>query len=161
MIENAYDKLDGIEKFQLSAIFYVSGFLASKYSQLQSTSGGFGEECDFTDLISRGKLSYPTQELFDFFKVCFVVFEEIKNELSNGSFQKPRDYLITLFEEINNALFFVDPFGLSCSQFKSLYRRIANVFLKGYVTKQTDDIALQKKESTSAKLKKLDASINK
>ena len=120
MIENAYDKLDGIEKFQLSAIFYVSGFLASKYSQLQSTSGGFGEECDFTDFISRGKLSYPTQELFDFFKVCFVVFEEIKNELSNGSFQKPRDYLITLFEEFNNALFFVDPFGLSCSQFKSL-----------------------------------------
>ena len=54
-------------------------------------------------------------------------------------------YLITLSEEINNALFFVDPFGLSCSQFKSLYRRIANVFLKGYVTKQTDDIALQKK----------------
>ena len=99
MIENAYDKLDGIEKFQISAIFYVSGFLASKYSQLQSTSGGFGEECAFTDLVSRGKLSYPTQELFAFVKVCFVVFEEIKNELSNGSFQKPRDYLITLSDE--------------------------------------------------------------
>ena len=63
---------------------FLQYFLASKYSQLQSTSGGFGEECDFTDLVSRGKLSYPTQELFDFVKVCFVVFEEIKNELSNG-----------------------------------------------------------------------------
>ena len=68
LFESATQKAECISLCEKSALFYISGYVAFKLnmtrdSEVNQTSI---EESEFTTLVSRGKLSYPPQNVYCF-----------------------------------------------------------------------------------------------
>jgi len=63
--------LSGTEK---STLFYISGFITFKHN-FEVEQIHFNEELEFTDLICKGKLKYPSKWLFNFTLFCYAGLE--------------------------------------------------------------------------------------
>ena len=90
------------------------------------------KESEFTQLVSRGQLSHPSADLFDLSQYLFSYYK-------SAHVKSCANRLIVAFQEISEVF-------ASYEYEKSVFRRFANCFSKGYAVQSTEGIKRQKKD---------------
>ena len=60
-----------------AALFYVAGYIQHKFHPIHHPSTC--DHSEFTNLVSRGRLSFPTEPLFQFVRIAYSAFNEFPN----------------------------------------------------------------------------------
>lgn len=130
LIDEAVETLECISVNERSTLFYVAGFLMLKENckcvmddEVFEMDNSTDSDSEFTRLYSRGKLTYPSQELFYFTMLAYSFFKS-SSILCRARLVK----CLSLIHD-NFASFECNP---------SLFRRLANVFYSGLVKSITD-----------------------
>jgi hypothetical protein len=124
------------------SLYFICGYVAKKEKLLHKDSFTSAAHGEFTRLVSRGKLRYPPDWLFDYACLCFSVFENIPDPSCCTR-------IVRLF-----CLIFDSYFVQFTCQPSSIARRLAQCFFKGLVRK-TNSPATPCGGENSRRLKKL------
>jgi len=121
-IENSEDS------FEMAALYYVCGYISFKEGVLVERESTVSyPEAEFFDLVDRGKLSRPQISFVHFAHSCFHIFENVESNLCCNR-------LCRLFACLGTS-FPVDFEG----HLPKVCRRLANVFLKGFVKRYQNE----------------------
>ena len=115
-----------------TTLYYISGYVTHKEGLLPSESvlPECTKESEFTNLVSRGQLSHPSADLYHLSQYLFSYYKNIPVKSCTNR-------LIVAFQEISEV-------SASYEYDKSVFRRFANCFSKGYAVQSTDEIKRQK-----------------
>ncbi|MEL7307039.1 MAG: hypothetical protein AAGK05_03655, partial [Pseudomonadota bacterium] len=139
-------EIEGISAEEKSVLYYISGYIAFKesFSQNDENIGLFeleqSNESEFTQLVSRGKLSIPPDSLYYFSLHSYVFF--LSKQIHCAS------RLIKAFAYLYDSL------GFDFPNHFSICRRFANCFLKGMVTRQSDLLLSQSRQIRTERRKR-------
>lgn len=128
-LDDSFSEGSYLSAEESSALYYACGYVAYKMGGCYASpevSVDDVPESEFTDLLSRGKLSYPSDSLFAFAVNCFYVFKTVTSELSDNS--KCSSRTIHLFSCLLDV--FPNDFDTRKSE---VCKRLANIFYKGLV----------------------------
>ena len=122
LLDSCFAKASDLSDSERASVYYISGYVAFK-EQIPVTSDSITSkpaECEFIDLVSRGKLKYPPPELYDLGLYMFAFFKNRNQKCCSKVF-------LQSFKEI---------YELSGHQFTdidSIIKRFSNCFFKGLV----------------------------
>lgn len=128
-------KLSGLTS-SLSGIvllLLLIGYISHKEGILAENTSGFSEDSEFTDMVSRGKLTHPPAWLFQFSCLCYSCFTLLQSPQCasriESLFQTILEYFMPdILENLNRVI-----------------TRLTNCFLKGFVRKESQsDIPVTK-----------------
>ena len=145
VIDDLHSKLETLSITERNALFYVAGYVCKKENIFLSDPQNL-EESEFTTLVSRGKLAYPSSDIFDFTLTCYAFFE------SSSPNQTCSKHLSKVFSLLYEAFLF------DFSNKNSVIHRLVNTFMKGFVRKVND--LNRKSVSTSRKASKFSTRTN-
>ncbi len=138
-------QVESITVEEHSALYFICGYITKK-ENLKATddilvAGNDNQVVDseFTTLLSRGQLTYPSGELYTFSLLCYCVFLSLKGVSCRTKLSK-------IFRII------YDSFIFSFGSTESVIRRLLNTLYNGYV-KDVNDSASS--EQTMRKKRKL------
>lgn len=117
LLDDLPDLQEALTSSELQSLFYICGYIAFKEGITYSDENPERPQCaDFISLVNRGKLSYPSQSLFQFSVMCYSFFKE-----HHSSFSCSRR-LVNIFKLIN------DSANVSVDPLHSICQRLANIF---------------------------------
>ena len=125
--------LETISQEEQSTIFFICGFITKKENLSEGNLSEFrtSSECsEFTDLVSRGKLCYPTEDLFNFATECYVYFTKVNSK-------NCRKRLVKIFKIIADTSYSLG------EKIDKICTRLVNTYLKGYTLNKNDEIAVK------------------
>jgi len=122
-MDNCLTAVESISELETSALFYIAGYVQKKTGEALATALSTSDS-EFTEMLSRGKLSYPSEELFQFILHCYALFNLLPN--SQRRFQC-RTYVTKLFVYLPSTL----PFTLSGYSIQPICKTFTNCFFKG------------------------------
>ena len=121
----------------------MGGYVAFKHPDLRGKQEDFDDNFTaFLNEMDRGKLSYPTEELFTFIRIAFLLFTTTQEKLC-------RKRLIDLMAE------FPSFFHLDIFLGSEPLARIANMFFKRFSINIAQDVYAKSKRTQSASVAKL------
>lgn len=124
VIDKALESVSKLSNHEKSAVFYVSGYVTMKESLPVSSNECYDDlECEFTRLVSRGKLKYPSRDTY-----CFA--------LISYSFFKKSD--IRCKKRIGKCLNIIHDSYFSFEKCHNIINRLTKVFFSGFVKSKTD-----------------------
>ena len=128
------DKLTEVEN---STLFYIAGYVSFKESiKSDAPTTEITEFSEFTEMVSRGKLSYPPSNLVALSKCiysCYKIFDKSCSVKLLAAFKIIFDYMEMDFDNI-----------------PGLLRRFVNTFSKAFVKHETNKIVDDKKKGKKA-----------
>ena len=130
-LDNCFENTSSITDNERASLFHIAGYIAFK----ENTSSTLLEESDifleadseFTKLVSRGKLKYPSENLFDLSLYLYGYYKSITDK-------KCINKLLVAFEIIYNFT------AYDIENHPSVLRRFANTFNKAFTKKVTDSV---------------------
>ena len=129
-----------------STLFFISGYLQHKFDlPAPAVSTDSAPESEFTSLLSRGRLKYPSENLFQFVRLCYTYFDIVYSPVQ-------RLRCVTYFRKLLSFLYSSTPFEI-CAPIDRLCHCIVNCFFKG-VTK-IEHAPMQVPAGSQRKLRKL------
>ena len=132
---------------EISALYFISGYVEKKFgTSLFVKEVTLGRESEFTDLVSRGKLCHPSDELFHFSRYAYRIF----NLMTCESRCQCATYVCKIFHKLYECL----PISLDRYNLRKIVRCFCNCFFKGLVNvdHSTSDTATN---NSQRKLRKL------
>lgn len=136
MIDQCYNGASKLDEDERAKLFYISGYVTFK--ELRGMTKNSMEEqpyntkdSEFTQLVSRGKLSFPSRDIFSLSLYYFAYFKSLREKNCATK-------LIKAFHEIYESSL------LDIENINSVNRRFVNTFLKGEVNKISDKIKAEK-----------------
>ena len=143
-LDKCIELTSSLTESEKSTLYYISGYITHKEGLLPSETvqPACVKKSEFTQLVSRGQLSHPSGDLFSLSEHLYAYYKNIPSKSCVNR-------LIVAFQEIGDVT----------SNFeydKSVFRRFANCFSKGYAVQSTDKLKRQKKDqkNTDAIVKK-------
>ena len=120
--------LENVSHDERNTLFYIAGYVAMKEGIRSTEIPPSSEDCEtsdceFTHLLSRGKLTYPPTELFQFSLLCYTFFAK--------SPRTCKRQLLNVFEQIHDSY-------ATFPKNTSVLKRLANTYMNGYVKKFSD-----------------------
>ena len=132
-----FENTSSITDNERASLFHIAGYIAFKEntsSTLLKESDIFLEaDSEFTKLVSRGKLKYPSENLFDLSLYLYGYYKSITDK-------KCINKLLVAFEIIYNCT------AYDIENHPSVLRRFANTFNKAFTKKVTDSVKRGKSE---------------
>ena len=130
-LDSCFESSSSIPDSEKSSLFHISGYIAFKEQSPSTTLDNelieIRQSSEFTKLVSRGKLSYPSEDLFDLSLYLYAYYKAIPDK-------KCVNKLLTAFEKIYEYT------GYYIENHQSVLRRFANCFGKAMVNKLTDEV---------------------
>ena len=123
IMDNVIRDQQDITEHEKSAIFFICGYVAFKHN-FPNAQIVLQNACEFTQLVSRGKLRMPSDWLLTLAQFCYSLFIKLNPICSNR--------VVRMFE------FIADSFYLEHIHLNSICRTLSNTFFKGYVRKITE-----------------------
>lgn len=117
-----------LSEAEKGTLFYISGFIAFKHPDLKrnfSSESEVDESSEFTRLVSRGKLSFPSKSLLHF---CHIAYKFFRLSSPNRCGNR----LLRAFKML------MDSMSFASSNPERVARRLVNIFMKGMVTRDSD-----------------------
>ena len=132
-LDTCTELMGGLTESEKSTLYYISGYVTHKEGLLPSETvqPELVKESEFTQLVSRGQLSHPSGDLFSLSQHLFAYYKNVPSKSCINQ-------LIVAFQEISDVM-------LDFEYDKSVFRRFANSFSKGYAVQSTDKLKRQKK----------------
>ena len=138
-IDNSFNLAQTIDENERTTLFYIAGYLTFK-ENLEPRDEPLdieqSNEADFTRLVSRGKLKYPSEELFYFTVLCYGFFK-------NSNILCRRKLARCIFELYDTYFTFL------CD--RSFFTRLVNVFFSGLVRTKSDEFSLSQSDARKRK----------
>ena len=151
LLSDLTDHLEGISNDDDMNLFYAAGYIAFKHKNLRGRYNEYedlDESSAFLTEMDRGKLSYPSEELFLFLRLAFLFFTKSKDKLC-------RRKLVYIMQELPS-FFMLDIFVSE----KPL-SRIANILFKRFSDNIGQDVYRGCRKTQSATLAKLSSKSSK
>ena len=130
-LDNCFENTSSITENERASLLHSAGYIAFKEntsSTLLKESDIFLEaDSEFTKLVSRGKLKYPSENLFDLSLYLYGYYKSITDK-------KCINKLLVAFEIIYNCT------AYDIENHPSVLRRFANTFNKVFTKKVTDSV---------------------
>ena len=122
---------DTISEEEDAVLFFIAGYVTHKWKPLTPGASTFTTTAsEFTSLLSRGRLSYPPEELFQYVRLCYALFNTFPN--AEARFRCVT-YISKLFFFFYSSLYF----EIDSTLLKIAISTIINCFFKG-ITKMED-----------------------
>ena len=138
VIDSLFERSNSLSDNERSSLYYICGYICFKEgivndseSDLLTDESGNRFICEFTDLVSRGKLTYPRHDVVYFAFVTYTFFTKDKS-IDCGNL------LCHRFLYIYESLCFCFPNCLN------VCRRLVNCFFKGQVNMSSDELSSSK-----------------
>lgn len=144
-----FDNL-GIDKDTLLCLCYIGGYLAHKHDQYEGHMKDLQEENDnplltaFIEQMSRGKLKYPSPELYKFLVLAYYFFISSEESMC-------RNRLVSVLKD------FPKTFTIDIELESNMLTRIANIFFKRF-SYRANALMNEANLSEASKLAKLSSS---
>ena len=140
-LDSCFEVASSITDMERSSLFHISGYIAFKEPSV-STKQAFEstrlpKTSDFTLLVSRGKLAYPTESLFDLSLYLYSYYKHVND-------RKCTNRVLLAFEKIYEYT------GYNILNYRAVLRRFANCFSKALASMVTDNCKRAKKASERA-----------
>lgn len=141
ILERCFDDASHLSESERSTLYFISGYVAFKENI------GFGEttsndipESEFTNLVSRNKLSHPPSELYDLSLYIYSFFKARSNKCCTKIFLQAYEFIY-------------ESTGYSLPNISSILKRFNNCFFKAYASSETDKIVAEKDKKQRIKRK--------
>ena len=138
-LDDVFENTSELNEEERSSLYFICGYVAYKEG-LGVTYDDSVPESVFTNLVSRGKLSHPPVELFDYSQYCYTFFKAREKKCCTKSF-------LQAFSIIHDAT------GLKHDNIESINRRLVNCFFKAHAKNESEKIKTAKKENNRKKRK--------
>lgn len=138
LVDDIADKIDLLTIQERNALFYVAGYITKKEHLITCEPTGIemSSDSEFLSLVSRGKLTYPSSQLFNYTLCCYAFFSASVSD--------------KCLKRLTNVFSFLhDVFLFDLDRKDAINVRLVNTFCKGFVRK-VNDINMNK-----AQMKKL------
>jgi len=112
-----------VSETEQAALFYIAGYVQHKIYGCGSDSSFSTSASEFTEMLDRGKLKFPSEELFQFVQFAYSLFNTLSASEKRHSCSA---YIARLFSFLRVSL----PF--SVEEKPGQEKTIANCFLKGW-----------------------------
>ena len=140
-LDSCFDASSAITDLERSSLFHISGYIAfkepSESTKQTFESTGLPRNSEFTVLVSRGKLLYPTEILFDLSLYLYSYYKHVNNK-------KCTNKIMLAFEKIYSYT------GYDILNHRPVLRRFINCFSKALASMVTDECKREKKASERA-----------
>lgn len=141
-IDTLFNHVSCLNDNERQTIFYIAGYIYKKENMKNTADQTTAElelsDCEFLSLVSRGKLSFPSEELFNFSLLCYAFFKKFEHRC--------KTFLVRIFLIIFESYFFEFAFP------EKSVSRLANTFMKGLVRKHNDSFAIASNDRKRKKL---------
>lgn len=127
-----------------AALFYVAGYIQHKYQPVHQSSA-CGSCSEFTELVSRGRLSFPSEPLFQFIRIAYCAFNQFPNV-------QPRFQCVTYIAKLFTFLYNSLPLEIDLPLHDAL-KTLINCFFKGFTKLETS--CYDSSSASGRKLRKL------
>ena len=78
VLDSCFELSLSLSSLEKSSLYYISGYVAFKEGYSVDIADVHGDESEFLENVSRGKLSHPPSELYDFSQYIYIfVFQRI------------------------------------------------------------------------------------
>ena len=81
LVDNSFSLASNITEMELASLYYISGYVTYKGNlekDLDKSSSELPTESEFTTMLSRGKLKYPPDDIYDLSKYLYTFFKASK-----------------------------------------------------------------------------------
>lgn len=125
LTDEALQGVAELSAHEKSVIFYVSGYVTMKEGLPSDESRPYEEkqECEFTRLVSRGKLKYPSRETYNFALISYSFFKKADMRCK---------------KRVAKCLRIIHDCYFSFENCHRIISRFTNVFFCGFVKSKTD-----------------------
>ena len=96
-IESCFQKTSTLTYIEKSTLYYISGCVAKKNNIIAEDeihTERENPECEFLNLVSRGKLHHPREDLIDISMDLFCYYKCVDKTCIKGSLKNSRKYII-------------------------------------------------------------------
>ena len=129
LLDESFEVINKLSDVEKSSLFYIAGYVAQKHDLKSNevveediSKSSFSE---YTALVSRGKLTFPTDELFDLTCVLYCYYKNVEKSCI--------EHVLLGFREI---------YEICCLNYDSgekILRRLINCFSKAFVLDSSDE----------------------
>lgn len=142
LVVEAFGEASNLTKHELSVLYYISGYVTCKenLSPPPGSTPPATPASEFTEKLSRGKLSHPSATLFDLSQYFYAFFKLRSNKCCNSIF-------LQAFEQI----FLLTDATLE-GNIKSVSRRFVNCFFKAHAASSNTGYVSDKKKIKSRRI---------
>lgn len=130
-LDSAIIHADSHSDEENATLYYISGYVAFKLGANKANEPTEQPASEFTDLVSRGKLSHPVPEMFYFSKIAYKVFLDLQGLPAKLTCAKRLKNLLQL---LLSSL----PIDLEMDQ--GVCQILSNVFFQGLVAKASSNL---------------------
>ena len=144
-LDSCFDSATNLSVSERSALFYISGYVTFKEKLASSEIAEKTADSEFLEMVSRGRLSYPSADLFELAQYLYCYYKTVDD-------RHCRSVLLKGFVEILKICESNFPNEIS------VLKRFVNTFSKGLVCQQTDKIRNDKGQQRKVKQRRLEYS---
>ena len=130
LIENCFEESSNLNDSERSTLYYICGYITHK-EKLPVTDTLIPSNslpaCEFTTLVSRGKLSHPQSDLFDLSLYLYTFFKN-----------RPKKCCSNVFLQAYKEIYMETEYEFSNPD--NIFRRLNNCFMKAFAKNETDRI---------------------
>ena len=127
-LDESVASFDDASEDENAALFYVAGYIQHKFRPIHHPSPCVSHS-EFTELVSRGRLSFPSESLFQFVRIAYSAFNQFPNA-------QPRyqcvNYILKLFQFLYHSL----PLEIELPLHDAI-KTLVNCFFKGLTKLET------------------------
>lgn len=147
LVVNCFVQCSELSKEERSVTYYIAGYIAKKENlAILGEPPTLLEESEFTSLVSRGKLTHPSKDLFELACYCFTFFKLRSDKCCNNIFVQAFMQIYQLSKlEIDGNI-------------SRIVRRLVNCFFKAYAASCNTESQLDKREIKRRRVSKRTAS---
>ena len=130
-VDDCFEDTSNLTCIEKSTLYYISGYITKKQRMQSSVESADAiPESEFTQLVSRGKLSRPPGDLYDLSQYFFCYFKAKKQKCCNSVF-------LHAFKLIYEST------GYSFSNIEQIIRRFVNCFFKAFTKDATNKLKVE------------------
>lgn len=127
LLNDCFEKATELTEIERATLFYICGYVAQKEKMPTNDTPCNESHSEFTKLLSRGKLRFPSEELFDLSLYLLSYYKNVEMKSCTNR-------MVTAFQKI------YDFTNYDIPNFNAVLRRFANCFSKAYAAKESDHL---------------------
>lgn len=140
-LDTLFNDLHRLTECERQTIFYIAGYIHKKEHMTETncvTDVNGSDDSEFLSLVSRGRLTFPSEELFNFSLLSYVFFKKFENRC--------KQRIVRIFSVLYECYFF------EFLPKDKVISRLGNIFMKGLVRKWNDSLPAASNERKRIKL---------
>ena len=85
-LDTLFNVLHSVTECERQTLFYIAGYIHKKENMTEHVTdlNIIGDDSEFLSLVSRGRLAFPSEELFNFSLLSYIFFQKNLNVGANN-----------------------------------------------------------------------------